>query len=391
MSMDKLPDELVVAVAETLGNNRGYEADGPPPGQRALSALARTSKRFLHLVSPILYAGPRLHSRKAISRWIRAYSSLVDPFKLARAKTARYPVPLKPTSLFISSEEEQSLPTLTFDFERLGLFDNLTSLAVLDCSLDTNFLPTLLAPDERLRDILKSLTIDGGELEVDKECPDFVQTLYFILEAVALSDDPLRSLRVCPEEAFALGWLPEDDKLIMQDATDDEQRVLQLAFTYRAHTQWTFFKQVWHGFGYAPPTKFPCCSQFASLRKLELEITNPGLLYLIIYTSSFPCLRDLTLETNLILIWLTVNDVQTLRFAITGPSEDKHGTLEPPFLWDDEEYSELNERLHLDLKPGDCWPPLSVREQEAYPDLSYQGPRLEWLRLDNALLALDDE
>ncbi|GAA6011038.1 hypothetical protein JCM10207_005473 [Rhodosporidiobolus poonsookiae] len=394
MSMDKLPDKLILAVAELLGNNRGYHVGGPAPGQHALCALARTSKRFLHLVSPILYAGPRLFSRKAVSRWIRTYSSLVNPFKLARAKTARYPDPLKPSSLFISFDEE-SLPVLTSDFDHLGLFDNLTSLTVMDCSLDTNFLPTLLAPGEPLRDTLQNPTILGGKLKDEEECPEFVNALCFIFEAVALSDVPGRSLRVSSTEALDLGWLSEEDVAGMQEDAepedDEDYSALSFAFIFRAHHEWSFFTRVWRDTGYAPPSDFPSFSHLASLRKLQLEITNPGLLYLIIYTSSFPSLRNLTLETNVITLYLSVNDVQTLRFAITGPSDEKHGTLEPPFLWDDEDYSELNKRLHLDLKPGDCWPPLSVREQDAYPDLPYQGPRLEWLRLDNALLALDDE
>ncbi|GAA5877340.1 hypothetical protein JCM8547_003838 [Rhodosporidiobolus lusitaniae] len=191
--MARLPDELVEQIAEHLDANR-CEPKDRKSAQDALSRLARTNKRFHGLLSAVLYARPFLSSPTAVKVYLRIFTSLVDPWK--RAKAGRnWPVKvLKPQQLTLESNREWTyllpppLPNFPPSVNALNLFSNLTDLVVSSCSFASDFLPLLLGPDTSARQSLSTIKLRNLGLPMNRigGNRDYEHTLAFLFEAYNL-------------------------------------------------------------------------------------------------------------------------------------------------------------------------------------------------------------
>ncbi|GAA5853982.1 hypothetical protein JCM8547_008181 [Rhodosporidiobolus lusitaniae] len=130
--MARLPDELVEQIAEHLDANR-CEPKDRKSAQDALSRLARTNKRFHGLLSAVLYAPPFLSSPTAVKVYLRIFTSLVDPWKRAKAGRNWLPKVLKPEQLALTFNRDikpRHLPNFPASVDEVDLFSKLTSLTV---------------------------------------------------------------------------------------------------------------------------------------------------------------------------------------------------------------------------------------------------------------------
>ncbi|BGP20748.1 hypothetical protein JCM10213_001007 [Rhodosporidiobolus nylandii] len=388
--MDKLPDEVVLRVAEHLDVER-HEADGCGASQQGLAGLVRASKHYNRLLTPLLFDRPLLASRKQAARLVATFSPLVNPWTRAAARGGDWSPKLVTVSeLNISFPSlplgrptptpARSLPRIPPALEDLGVFSCLTGLTLHRCRLDLNFLPFLLGPTKPLRASIKDLDISSCLLEGQGEDFPYERSLDFLLQALHLVEDSLESVDFDALRPERTEHEEEDD----EDEDDDDWVDAALDAVYdRGDTDFEFFCRFWtgEGDGCPPIGSWINYSAFDALRILVLAITKQEQLYLIVYTSTFPCLRHLTLESRTFFS-LDFEDLQTLRRSIT----DRRGVFHVPDIWDEEDLNFLRSQVGVQVTADKVIPPLCA--QEVYPLGEYDGPRLDVLDTRLALITV---
>ncbi|GAA6033537.1 hypothetical protein JCM8097_001443 [Rhodosporidiobolus ruineniae] len=388
--MHRLPDELVVHIAGFLDQERRHKSTAARrKAQHALAALARTSKRNLAALLPLLYLHPILSTRLQALSWTRTYTRLVNPFERAKRGTRWPPEVLKPKSLTYRSAKPLpgSFPGVVPALHEVALFSNLRRLAFVRCSLDSDFLPLLLAPGTDTRDNIQSVKVVA--CTSPSTSPVCHLILSFLLEAPILLEGPEDFLRAglelrdkSDEEVPEYDW----------DAIVEAEKKLVL----NAHTDWSVFKTAWNpeASGGVPIFfEWNSCYRFSSLNHLALDVRSSQELYLIFYSASFPTLRILTFGSDSEAVIDDV-DFQTLRHSITRSSEDQEpGRFEAPSTWGEREHSFLHDALDFCLTDHARIPPLSPTKIEEYKgDFGgYGGPRLDALDMSRMDLRFDVE
>ncbi|GAA5884259.1 hypothetical protein JCM6882_002198 [Rhodosporidiobolus microsporus] len=397
--MNKLPDELIVRVGEHLDAGRQHPLHRGAY-QRGLASLTRASKRLHGLLLPLLYAQPLFLNCKQAETWTRTYTSLVDPFKRASAGKAWPPKLLKPHGLICTPWFSFNLPNLSNALYEIGVFTGLTSITLSKVSLDTNFLPLLLAPGSSCRTVLQSLSLD--ECLAVTPLMDYDRTLAFLFESIELAEETwkdvdlavvrqltYRRLRLSTEHCDCDSASDSDFDSAISRNYDEEDETLQAA-----HRDYSLFCQIWEGEGGpgCPELPFyPNCCPFSSLASFSFELTSEEQLYLIIYTSSFPVLRRLVLSGTLLSsVRFDLSDLETLRMSITRHDpQDQPGLLFLPSAWEEETLEVVSEHVDsLSLVEGEPVPPLSPEEVEAFTRAPYDGPHLDLLDLRKAQMVI---
>ncbi|BGP20698.1 hypothetical protein JCM10213_001055 [Rhodosporidiobolus nylandii] len=393
--MDKLPEEIVLRVADFLEPTVDYAMSDPPLDTRRLYALALTSRRHARILLPRIYRLPHLVSPEKAKYWAARYSSLVDPFRLARELPPQDVV--RPTELVLDfppiirvgngSRFKRTLeyrryllsgpPNIAPAIYHFDLFRNLTSLFVRNCRLDADFLPLLLTPGKPLRRNLVTLELIGCSrcdyISGSPEDPGLERALMFVFEALAcLKDADYRCAR----------FLDEGEKL--WDLGEEHQNPRLHREAAAAHADFQRFSRLWY-FDAGPfeMQGHPTCCPFSSIHSMGIPLVNEAMVWLILGTSSFPSLSELHLLPAGPELFFPFSTLQLLRYSITRVApDDEAGFLYPPNmpLRDLDDLSDAYGDPHAFL-PSYPWPPLSAAEQQKWPYGRYRGPQLEVLDL----------
>jgi hypothetical protein len=255
-----------------------------------------------------------------------------------------------------SSEVLSVVPSPRGPLAELGVFSSLSSLSILYAD-SIDFLATMLGPNTSLRRTLKILIFVGFvEMEPDDE---FEAVQAFLFEAFDLISGMKEQI---PGDTW--DWLVEGEleipRTLCQGAecnredegetvdsdndngegnvtahvqlaewcrrTDEDEREDEFE---RARAQmirdvgqdWRTLRELVSRFYYLEWDQpvlpgFPSLHPWTSLEHLELDLTAPHLLHLILYTSSFPSLVSLVLRDDTILD-ISDRDFQACRRAIT--------------------------------------------------------------------------
>ncbi|BGP20719.1 hypothetical protein JCM10213_001037 [Rhodosporidiobolus nylandii] len=384
--MDKLPDEIVLRVGEYLDIDR-RPARKDSEAQRALACFARASRRYNILLNPLLYLHPRLSCPSGVTKWVRTYASLVDPFKRAAASKNWPPVVFRPAKLFCRYDGAyRPLPHVKDVLNDLGVFSCLTSLVVHGCEPNSNFLPLLIGPGAPLRTSLRTFTL--SKCLNPRQSDGFNLCLAFLLQLGQLLDDPIECFYFEELEAGQA----DDHNPIEEGSPEYWDRYFDLLD--EASLDFDLFAKAWSpdGWGGTPSFgDFLGVDPFYALSTLRLQVYRSEQLYLIFYTSNFPSLSFLTLLSGSDAD-VTPADIQTFRHSITpvpGRSPSSHGTFFPPTSWSMDDYDFLNSELLRVFELGKPLPPLSQEEIDGYFCGPYDGPRLKKLDMREAAIDLE--
>ncbi|GAA5884198.1 hypothetical protein JCM6882_002176 [Rhodosporidiobolus microsporus] len=369
--MDRLPDELVLFVASHLDASRTRN-DSAWEGQRGLAGLARSSRRFNKLLTPLLYLHPVL---------------LRKDLNIDFDDSLAFQIPLP-----------NLLPAL-----ELGLFASLTSIHLHYCSVAGPFLPALLGPKSSRRKHLQSLVVERPSFawtSIDPDfCPQDISYLFsFLLEALRhLPTNAITSLDVYQSNKYQLGpWLlPSDLSTFSEHEAEDRceyERALAIADTdFSAFCSITEYDLELDALDIEG---FPHHSPFHSLHTLTLPLICTEHFHLTLYTSTFPSLRRLTFLGVPYIhephqsrrIFLTPRAIRTMRAAalpqgrLRQPDVEIYGFADPVLV---------QATLPDDFELEGTWGPVSAKEEEIHG--RYEGVKLELLDCEQVKVALVED
>ncbi|BGP20713.1 hypothetical protein JCM10213_001041 [Rhodosporidiobolus nylandii] len=390
--MEKLPDEIVLRVAEHLDNDRRFDVD-VAASQKVLAGLARTSRRFCALVSPVLYRHPHLATAKQARRWAWTYTALVNPWSLST--TGPKPALLQPESLLFSFEDLNTrlrylvqrppLPSIR-PASSTDAFDRLTILSLINCDLAAPLLPDLLGPGRSLRSTLDCLSVEytdtSGWQATDGVSVNLVLTLAFLLEIFIYVDR--RQLSSIDTFVNNQRWQSGEEGGDEMSPSDAEAALFEKALD-SASKDYDSFCSVYddHEWHWPEPTDaFERAFPFLTLTSLTIPSAGRLTFFLIFHTPSFPALKSLAFlpfDEQ----YLDSDDLSTLRLAALP-----HGILCPPKValpWPG-----LGGPV-TPLPPwadDPNWPELSSTELEQYPRKPYKGPTLDLLDMSDVYVQL---
>ncbi|GAA6033499.1 hypothetical protein JCM8097_001426 [Rhodosporidiobolus ruineniae] len=338
----------------------------------------------------------------------------MNPFRQARAGSSWPPDVLKPVELIYESWCRSTFVDTTRALQTVNFFSNLRVLRLNGCVLDDDFLPSLLGPNQPVRQTLQHLDLVES---IGSAHPEYLErrgyeiTFAFLLEAMYLLDGAELRLRhdLALEDADGLVVLDEADRMLIEDFAGRERFIAAYPFQAkrvkaaerhllgRCHFDWDLFREMYDPC--APTTSTPqpglTPAPFSSLVSLMLDITDAEQLRLILFTRLFPALRTLTTAAASA-AEINILEFQSLRYSITPlPPSTSSGTFLPPRTWatsPSPSHTKLLTALNLPLVVGAPVPPLSEAEREAYHargGVEYVGPRLERLDLSSMQLEFD--
>ncbi|GAA5990289.1 hypothetical protein JCM5350_002081 [Sporobolomyces pararoseus] len=356
--MDRVPFELLVHISECLSLE-----PLPQLRQGSLAKLSRSNKTLHNATQPILYRDPVLLSDWRAKCYEKTIGKKVDPWVLSgsRRKEKRWWMPRKIGFYNFGPRNCPRFKALSSDV----VWSNLTSLKFRNCSVNQFFLATVLGPRHSLRHTIVSL-----------DYPDsFTDYLLFLFDvAHFLKSVEYLFIRYIKtgvdypsddEENQLEGWARHEGVQHDYGAWSDEPLPEHLKERARFDfIVWSdFFDQelLWeienatlatiiHS---SRPSEYP----FSALSFLSLRIAVEAGYHLIFYTSLFPSLRVLVLQSTEAFETIEPLDQATLRYSLTH--ENGSGAL----IGEDDEI-----RLRFE--------PLSEVEERDYPLKPYRGPHL---------------
>jgi hypothetical protein len=210
------------------------------------------------------------------------------------------------------------LPSLTLSLLELGVFDRLESLTVRHGNYADDFLAAVLHPSSPNRSTLRELRIDScGTREGDQALE---LSLAFAFEAYSLSDS-----------SMVLDWTELGDLTVERVLRDTGREGEEMTEDERENDLWderydladeasldfSLYRRIWESFDeLSIPLEFPRRNPFTALSTLHIHLSSVGPLHLIIYTSSFPALRQLRLSDGS-KFGISMDDLESLRRSVT--------------------------------------------------------------------------
>ncbi|BGP16755.1 hypothetical protein JCM10213v2_004758 [Rhodosporidiobolus nylandii] len=426
--MNKLPDELVLEVASYLDARRNSTERPPEPkkhrgywapdvralrlaAQARLAALARTNRRFYRLLVPVVLSSPLLASVEKADAWTRAYNEATNPFELARSGALELSYPriravCTAWSTTGSWEPDSFLPAQPPSIDvplALSIFSRLTSVNLDQVHITDSFLPALLGPGTCARRQLRTLTVRNSH-----PSPGGVgRTLSFLLDILPFVEAFHESLDELGDAYQDYLWQGMDEARRRRKPTrfelleEDKERA---ELVDCARGDFGLYCRLWfdgwpdvlirsepNAF-FTPPCGYPALSPWSSLVTLFLPLPEFHYLALVFFTSSFPSLRDLTVELNEDPMYISrhffLEILWVMRKSITR--RPTAGVILPPGV-DAEMLDDIRELCDRPaLGHDDPWPPVAPSELPKH-DHRYFGPQLDRLDLSRLDLEYDEE
>ncbi|GAA5913721.1 uncharacterized protein JCM6883_000025 [Sporobolomyces salmoneus] len=401
--MDRLPVELPRAIADSISSNSWiFDA------QKDLAVLSRVNKTFYTICRHRIYLSPVLGNARMVKKWIRNYSSLVNPWSICAGTQHLKDVIVPEAVIFevyktpieeLEDEEfngfdrrlgpvDQFLPPLNnFAFSTF-FFRNITSITVSYLfPIPEDFIVSLCGPSGRNRNILRKFSIeedDGGWLtgflfeahnRMVWETYDLNYLEYLDLIAQLRHCDPLCKSIHERKEAAAQEEEEEkeDGRCYISDAEFD--KLDEIASKYGSSNYQV--SRLLSPSPYSSPDHLPViletrtvpCHPFSALRSLTTVVTMTYEVYLLLHSRLFPVLRELKLVGYFGSPVTIAYDVKLLRCSITK----REGKISEPEV-DDSVFA-----AHPNL--FNSWDPLTEDEMENDPKIDYCGPNLNELDL----------
>ncbi|GAA5909540.1 uncharacterized protein JCM6883_003982 [Sporobolomyces salmoneus] len=400
--MDRLPVELLRSIADFVETDPGmFDA------QRTLAILARVNKTFHTICHPRLYLEPALGNAKMVQKWIRKYSSLVNPWSICAGTQHLELVVVLEAITFevykaqieeLEDEEigyperhpkpvDQFLPPLNDFALSTFLFRNVTCISVSsDFPLPEHFLADLCGPFGTNRNILAELSFEeeeGGSLKpflfeahnrMVWELCDLDYSSYMCLITQLRHCEPLcESIHRLQEAADEEEEEEEDGRCYISDAEFDKLDEIAPKYGSSNYRVSSLLYPASHSARNNLPsilkTRNVPCHPFKALRSLTVAVSCTFELYYIFHSRLFPVLDHLKLTGWFEDSETVAYDVKLLRHSVTKCQ----GEIESPRV------EAAVTAAHPTL--FDSWDPLTKDEMENPPKNDHFGPNLEELDL----------
>ncbi|GAA5913697.1 uncharacterized protein JCM6883_000018 [Sporobolomyces salmoneus] len=389
-------------------------APGPPDSissnswifdaQRDLALLSRVNEAFYTICHDRLYLDPILGNGRMVKKWIRNYSSLVNPWSICegtqslesvvvpnsiRFKVYRSPIEQLEDQEFSSWNRrpefvDEFLPPINSFALSAFFFRDLTSIIVSpEFPFPRDFIISVCGPFGVNRKTLTQLSL-GADASIwlnsflleaysrmldlwDLWATDYLKMLDVIAQDGRYPRDcNLITTRLVEEDRGHGLTDQECDRIerIARDLAPSNYRVLALMSVA------TLSHEV------LPPileTRNMSCHPYHALQRLSLHVSVTFELYLIFHSRLFPVLRHLKLVGYFMGSLTLSHDVKLLRHSIT----ERQGKIDPPDV----------AITHPNL--FDSWDPLTKEEMESAPKIDYFGPNLDELDLSDCEIAED--
>lgn len=302
------------------------------------------------------------------------------------------------------------LPRTPDIFRELDVLSSLTHLSLFRVCLDTDFLPSLLGPGNSSRTALRDLQL----INCIPPTPafEYEAVLAYLLQATVVVKDlgtydylDIDSVELKDKTGRRLD-LEDDDA---EDWDFWEQAVFRLG--EEASVDFRLFRIVFDTvFGpfLTKDDSWPSRSPFTCLTSLNLQLVTVEQLNLIVFTSTFPSLRRLTLHgarpqglvelyehhfetmrrsiTRFVFVSLFLPILSLSRFFRRTTPHEEPGAFLLPTSWDGAELFTISNNLQVPLEFGKPIPPLSPEEMKQFGE--YGGPQLELLDCREAEMVL---
>ncbi|GAA5917252.1 uncharacterized protein JCM6883_002636 [Sporobolomyces salmoneus] len=387
--MDRLPVELLRMIVE-----------GP-------CLLSRVNRTLYTICRHRIYLNPILGNGRMVKKWIRNYSSLVNPWSIC-AGTQQLETVVVPESIRfkvyksrIQKLEDKELPAFLnqindylpplndFAFSSF-FFRNCTTVTVSDrFPLPDDFIVSLYGPLGTNRDILKKFSLKKDHAYwltgfLFEACNRMLWS-WMDMDGLAIYD-LIAELRRCEplcESLYKRKGEEEDDDYYISD-DEYEQLTVDIAPKYAPSNYQVFYLLSPESYSSHEnlssilQTRDVPCHPFKALESLTIHVSSSWEVYLILHSRLFPVLRRLKLNGYFGNKLTIAHDVKLLRRSITR----RKGKIIRPGI--EEDMLEQHPTLF------DSWKRLTKEEMKSEPKIDYIGPDLKKLDLSDCEIVLDE-